>query len=266
MNPVSYALSALEFSIPREILEKVFLSNIWQNAKQPYSLHARIREQVIEGRVNIDCNLMHGTEATIPLIGVPKEQIDMFMWVYRIPKFLTQGRTITRALSVSFGEGAIIGATNMAPSQGNALMDAAAGLLNSSLPIPIIASSNCQVIGENTVLIQDNMALPVNIYLRVWLENDANMNHIQPASFPQYAKLVELAVKAHIWVKCQIPMDRAFIFSGSELGRFGSIIDGYADANEQYCTHRDEVWAKVAYMNDKMAHTRALKRIMGGLH
>jgi hypothetical protein len=266
MNPISYALAQLDYTIPREIMEKVFISNIWNKSKSPLSLHARIREEVIEKRVLTDCNLMHGTEAAIPLAGVPKEQIDMFMWVYRVPKFMTQNRTITRALSVSFGEGAIIGATNMAPSQGNAMLDAAAGLLNSSLPIPIIASANCQVIGENVILIQDNMALPVNIYLRCWLENDQNMNHIQPASYPQFAKLVEYAVKAHIWVKCQIPMDRAFIFSGSELGRFGSIIESYAEANDMYATHRDEVWVRVAHMNDKIAHTRALKRTLGGLH
>jgi hypothetical protein len=61
-------------------------------------------------------------------------------------------------------------------------------------------------------------------------------------------------------------MDRAFIFSGSELGRFGSIIESYAEANDMYVTHRDEVWVRVAHMNDKIAHTRALKRTLGGLH
>lgn len=265
MNPISYALKQLRYSIPVEILEKIFISSIWHNAKQPVSLDARIREEVIEDRVLPDCNLKYGTEATIQLFDLPKEQVDMFMWIYRIPKFKTQGRTIVRALSVSFGEGTYVGATSVAPRQGNAMLEATMGLFNSAMPIPIVSTANVQVIGENVILVQDNMALPINVYLRCWLENDSNMNHIQPTSYAKFAEMVELAVKAHIWVKCQIPMDRAFIFSGAELGRFGSIIDSYAESNEMYKTFRDEKWGKIALMNDRMAHNRIIRRNIGGL-
>lgn len=266
MNPISYALKQLRYSIPIEILEKVFVSSIWHRANQPISLDARIREDVIEDRVLPDCNLKYGQQMTISLIDLPKEQVDLFMWVYRIPKFKTQGRTIVRALNVSFGDGTYVGTTSVAPMQGNALLEAATGVFNAASPIPIVSTANVQIIGENVILIQDNMALPVNVYLRCWVENDANMNHIQPTSYSKFAEMVELAVKAHIWVKCQIPMDRAFIFSGAELGRFGSIIDSYAEANEMYKTFREERWGKIAIMNDRIAHDRIIRRNLGGLN
>ena len=266
MNPITYALKQLRYSIPVEILEKVFVSTIWDDDDLTISLDARIREEVIEERVLVDCNLRYGQEITVNLTDLPKEQIDLFMWVYRIPKFKTQGRTIVRALNISFGDGTYVGSTAVAPLQGKALLEATTGLYNSMSPIPVISTANVTVIGENVVLIQDNMALPVNVYLRCWVENDSNLNHIQPTSYSKFAKMVEHAVKAHIWVKCQIPMDRAFIFSGAELGRFGSIIDSYADQNEMYETYRDERWGRIAMMNDLIAHSRVIRRNLGGLH
>jgi hypothetical protein len=264
MNPITYSLQQLRYQIPKEILEKVFLSNLNYRTIQATTLDTRIRQEVIESRVLVDCNLAGGTETHIPLSDLPKEFIDPFTAIYRIPKTMTQGRTITRALSVSFGEGAIMGASNIAPTQGNALLDAAAGVLNSALPIPIVSTAQVQLIGENTVMIADNMALPVNIFLRCWLENDENFNHIQPTSYKNFAKLVELATKAYIYINAQIPMDKAFIHAGSELGRFKDIIDGYADANEQYDTHYNEVWRKTAYLNDYNAHRRHCQRVLGG--
>lgn len=264
MNPITYSLQQLRFAIPREILEKVFISNMNHRLIQPTSLDTRIRQEVIEQRVLVDCNLAGGTETHIPLSTLPKEFIDSYTAIYRIPKNMTQGRTITRALSVSYGEGAIMGVVNVAPTQGNAYLDAASGVLAASLPIPIVSTAQCQLIGENVVMIADNMALPVNIFLRCWLENDENFNHIQPTSYKAFSKLIELAVKAYIYINAQIPMDRAFIHAGSELGRFKEIVDGYSDANEQYETHFNEVWRKTAYLNDYNAHRRHCQRILGG--
>lgn len=266
MNPITYSLDRLHYAIPREILEKTFISNINHRTLIPVSLDARIRELVIEPRVLVDCNLVAGTEMYFPLIQVPREIVDMFNYVYRIPKFMTQGRRITQALSVSFGEGAVLAGSNLAPSNGNALLDATSGVLNSALPIPLVSTAQCQLIGENTVLINDNMALPNNIYLRCWVENDESFNHIQPASYPAFSKLVELAVKAYIYINSLVIMDKAYIFAGAELGRYKEIVDSYADANEMYETHRDEKWRKTAFMNDYQAHTRQLRRTLGGAH
>jgi len=265
MNPITKALQELGYRIPRAILEKTFLSNLQPFSYTPTSLDARIRETVIEPRVMVDCNLMGGTEATIPLGGVPRQQIDSFTYVCRIPKKLTQGRTITRALSISYGQVGMLGTSSNIPQQGtSALMDAAGGLLASALPIPAVSTAQCQLIGENVIMVIDTVSIPQDIYLRCWLENDTAFNHLQPTSYKDFAKLVEFAVKSYIYNHNQIPMDRAYIQGGFELGQFKSIVDGYADAEENYQTYLNEVWRKVALLNDFHGKRRHISLVTGG--
>ena len=264
MNAINYALNNLKAVIPKEILQKVFLS-LWEyNNLYPTSLDARIKEEVIYNRVMVDCNLLGGTETWIRLNGLPRENPDHYTWIYRIPKHLTQGRSIVAALSVSFGEGAIVGSTNLIPVRGNSLQDAASGLLNTSNPIPLISSAKVTLVGDNTILIADNMALPTNVFLRCWLENDSEMTHLNPRSFRAFAKLVEYAVKNYIYVNALIPMDAGELFAGRELGRFKEIIDGYSDANEMYMTQLNEVMGRVFELNDSEAQRRHIQLMIGG--
>lgn len=265
MNPVTKALQELGYRIPRAVLEKTFLSNIRPFSLMPTSLDARIREIVIEPRVMVDCNLMGGTEVHIPLGGVPRQQMDNFTFVYRVPKNLTQGRTITRALSVTYGQTGYIGHTSNIPvRESSAIMDAASGMINSLLPIPMVSTAQCQLIGENTVMVNDTVAVPADIWLRCWIENDAGFNHLQPTSYKDFSRLVELAVKSYIYNHNVITMDRAYIHAGMELGQFKAIIDSYADAEENYQTFLNEVWRKVALLNDFHGKRRHISRITGG--
>lgn len=264
MNPITYALNHVKQVIPKEILNRVFISQQNYNFVIPVSLDSRIREEVINPVVMVDCNIIAGVETWIRLNGIPRENPDPFTFIYRIPKTVTQGRSIISALSVSFGEGAVIGATNLIPVRGNSLQDAGAGLLHSSNPIPMISTAKCQLIGENVVAIMDNMALPTNIFLRCWLENDSEMNHINPRSYLDFARLVEYAVKRYIYTNAIIPMDMGELFAGSQIGRFKETIDGYSDAHEMYVTAREE-WGRVASLNDFESHRRHLQAMIGGL-
>lgn len=265
MNPVGYSLKQVRQKIPKEVLNKIFLSNVEHRFRQPTSVDVEIRQKVIEDRVMVDCNLVGGTETWIDLTSLPRENIDPYSWVYRIPKHMTNNRSITRALSIGYGTGVPIGMGYNQPAKSNALMDAAAGLINSNSPIAQISTAEVQLVGENTILVSNAMTLPMTAYLRCWLENDSAFNHIQPTSYMDFATLVVLATKAYIWVNAQIPMDKGFIFAGNELGRFTSIVDSYSDANEMYETHFNETWRKVAHFNDPVAHKRHLTMISGGL-
>lgn len=265
MTPITYALNHVRKVIPRQILDKTFLSNWQYNNTFPISLDQRIREDVINNRVMVDCNLLGGTEIWVRLNGLVRENPDAWTWIYRIPKSLTQGRSIVAALSVSFGEGAVVGATNLIPVRGNSLQDAAAGLLNSSNPIPMIATAKTHLIGDNVVLISDNMALPTNIFLRCWIENDSEMTNLNPRSYRAFAKLTELAVKSFIYNEMVIKMDMGEIFGGVQLGRFKEIVDSYSDAEEMYMTHLNEVMGRVFELNDAEGQRRHIQLMVGGL-
>lgn len=265
MNPVTYALEQVRFQIPLAILEKTFISNIDRRVLAPLSLNTRIREAVIDARVIPDCNLVGGTQAFISLLNLPVRYIDNFTYVYTIPKDRTQGRRISRALSISYGQGSVMGSTNLGQTNSSPMLDAAAGVMQAQQPLPPVATAYCQMIGENVVMITDNAGLPPDIWLRCWLENDENLNHIQPTSYGEFAKLVVFAVKAYIYVNNQIPMDRAYIMAGAELGAYKNTVDGYSDANQNY-EDQKIVWQKVAHFNDFEASNRYHKAISGGLY
>lgn len=266
MNPITKALQDLRYAIPKEILEKTFISKQYANYVSPVSLDARIREEVIEKRVMVDCNLVGGTQVAIPLEGIPREQVDYFTYVFRIPKNRTQGRTIVRVISVSFGQGNIVGHTNLGFQGSNPLLDAANQMISSHLPIPQVSTAYATLVGENTVAIVDSIALPTNIFLRCWIENDENLNHLSPASYQHFTKLVELAVKSYVYINNQIPMDQNYIFAGHEIGKFKEIIDEYRDAEENYRDFLNTTWRKTALLNDFHGKRRHIAALTGGGH
>ncbi|MOA51142.1 hypothetical protein D3C78_1742520 [compost metagenome] len=73
-----------------------------------------------------------------------------------------------------------------------------------------------------------------------------------------------LATKAYIFTNIALPMDQAELSGGMALGRFKEIVDGYADAYEQYEQYFEETWRKVAIFNDPEANKRHLKLLTGG--
>lgn len=266
-NAITYALQQVQYEIPKDILTKVFITLTGANPRVPMSLDARIREMVIEPRVLTDINLFGGKEITIPLDNVPFEMIDRFNYVYRVPKSLTGGATITRAINVGYGEGsvqanAMLGAARYGGSQ---VADAAAGVLASQNAIAMVSTAYCHVVGDNVIHVMDTTAIPTRVFLRCWVTHDDQLTHLMPTTYPHFAKLCLFAVKAHIYVNSQIVMDRGFIVSGGELGRFKDIVDGYSDANENYNTFLMEKWRKIALLNDQVASARHAKIVTGGL-
>lgn len=51
---------------------------------------------------------------------------------------------------------------------------------------------------------------------------------------------------------------------GVALGAILSIVEGYADANELYQEHREQILGKVLYMQDDGRMNRHIKLMMGG--
>lgn len=269
MNPIQKAISDVKAAIPREILERTFMKpdNVALGQRQsfnPTSLDFRIRTLVIEGNVLPDCNLVGGTEVTIPLVEVLPQWISDYNVLYRIPKHLTQNRSILRLIHMTFGDGGVVGSMNLAIQGRSAMMDAAQGVLQAHLPIPIISTANMEIVGENVVLVKDNITMPGNPYLRCVIEGDSELNHLQPTSYRHFSKLVVLATKQYIFNNIAIPMDQAALSGGMALGRIREIVDGYSDAYEQYDEYFETVWRKVAIFNDPTSNARILKMITGG--
>ena len=245
-------------------MEKTFLQPQWIQRGIPVSVDSRIREEVIDRRVMVDCNLFGGMEAVIPLESLTPERMDPFTAIYRIPKDMTQGRTITTVYSASFGENTRMPGANVHQTNNSHLMGAAGEVLDGAMEIPNVSTAYVQLIGENTVLIEGQLSLPSNIFLRCMLTHDQEMSSIKPSSYHAFSRLVVLATKAHIYQQNMIRMDMGQLHAGMQLGTFKEIIDEYADANELYYTHLQEVWRSTATLNDEERRRRHLKMLVGG--
>lgn len=118
--------------------------------------------------------------------------------------------------------------------------------------MPIVTTSNCELIGDNIVLVQDNIQnLSNQMGLVCTVDNDAEMNSINPATFPLYAQLVELAVKAYIYNNINLSVDQGMLHAGMNFGRIREVLDNYADANELYRELFTTRWQKASFTNDR---------------
>lgn len=267
MNPIQKAIMDVKFKIPPQILQAAFVHREFGHRPLPIDVDALIRDRVINARVMVDCNLVGGQQVEIPLTSVRAEYLDPTTLIYRIPKALTQGRTISRLLSLGIGFGTMSmgnGVLNRNSYGYSAVMDAADAVMASQAPIPMVSTAYLHLIAENTVMVTEQIALPSNVILRCYLENDEEFSQLRPTAFPKFSRLVELAVKAHIYNELSIPMGQGQLVGGMELGKFREIIDGFADSNELYDTYLQETWNKVALMNDSMSRERHLRMVSGG--
>jgi len=265
MLAVQKALDEVRFTIPREILEVVFTPKNIKWRSNPPSLDEQIMAAVVRPRVLVDCDLVGGTEAFIPLDGIPYERHDDYTSVYRIPKDRTQGRSINSVLNITFSDPSKVSSYGVAAGQQNTMMlQVGSSVMDAQGSIPVTSTAKIQLIGENVVMVRDTVILPANVYLRCILANDENMAGLQMRSYHHFAKLVVLAVKAHVFNNYAIQMDVGQLLGGMQLGRFKEIVDTYADSNELYDTYLHEKMQKVLFMSDNESHTRFLKQIIGG--
>lgn len=263
MNAIKKALDEIRYNIPRTILEEAFISQQLRGRGLAVSLDTKIRELVLDPRVLVDCDIVGGVEITIDLSQLMPELVNPGVALYRIPKSLTQGRSITSALSLSFGRGAATGIGGYS-NNNSALLGAVQGVLDSALPIPVVAIGDVSLVGENTVMVSDQYVIGGDVWLRCLVSNDPELNNISPASYHNFCELSVLAVKAYIFNHLIIPMDEGQLHAGMQLGRFREIVDGYADANELYREFLNEKWRVTAFHNDPERHRRHLKLILGG--
>lgn len=265
MGPIDIAVAQMKFKIPRRILEAVFVryDGNWREA--PESIDEAIMAAVIRPRVLVMMDLIGGTEAIIPISGADHKRYNDYTSVYRFPKDMTGGRSILSVLNVTFADPVRANTYGMGSMCGSStVMQAGQAVMNSHAAIPITSTAKIQVIGENTVMVRDSVVLPANVFLRCILANDSNMSHIQIRSYRPFIKLVEFAVKSYIFNEYILEMDVAELKAGQALGRFKEVIDGYADAEENFEEHLTTVMAKVSFMNDGETYGRHLKSLIGG--
>ena len=281
MNPIKYSIDMmLRIGIPKAILNVAFLSRLMSPREANlFTLAAKLREEIIDNRVLIDINLVAATMMTIPLRMCERLESDYYNSVWRVPKELTQGKAIisvdeliaasANVMTIDGGYGqnspGVYTPTMAGYGSVGAVAGAAQQMFNSSMPVPNMMNALCYLVGENVIMVKDIVIVPTSMFFRVFVENDSNLNHIQPAYYTTFYELVLLATKAHIYNNVVIEQDNAFIASGGELNRFREIVDTYSDAAEAYIEKLDE-WACCAITNDPESQRQFYQLGIGGGH
>jgi hypothetical protein len=271
MSPVSKAIADVKRMIPPQILQVAFLDknygpNVFQFARNhsAFNVDAMIRERVVEARVMEDCNMTGGTMLVVPLSGLEQEYYNQATVVVRIPHDRTQNRRITRVIGVMIGLETLPSSYHYGMNNYSDMLSAGAQVVASHTSMPIQSTARVQLIGENTVMISDQSILPTTMQLMCYVEYDADFTQMRSMTVSKFTKLVEYAVKAHIYNELVIPIAEGEMRGGMDLGKFKEIVDGYADANENYETYREETWIKVQMLDDFHSRNRHLRAIMGG--
>lgn len=272
MNAIDKALQEIRAKIPLGILQRAFVNSIEQHKIVPVSLDSVILDRVISQRVWTDCSLHNAQQMLIPLNELRPTQPDAYSYIYRVPKSMTNGRSIMSVLDVVYyiAQGwASYGGSNSnsyASPTGcgsSPLLGAGKAVKDADGPIPLISTANAQIIGENVILINDNSGLVVTGGAHVMLAHDEQFSNIKPALYRAFGHLCTLAVKSWIFNNLELDIDRNELWSGMEIGKFKEIVDRYADAEELYQEYLDTTWKKAQLTNDHVSSQRIIRQLFG---
>lgn len=262
-SPLQKAIFEVRQEIPLPILEATFLDRRFSRFPPIASVDEMIREKVIEARVLVDCNLTGGTQVVIPLTGLHIDHWETSTMVIQIPKDRTQNRRISRTTSVIFGIQTVPGHQTYGLGNESDMMAAAAQVYASHASIPIQSTANVSLIAENTIMIMDQVMVPGSMQLLCYLEHDLDFTAMRSMTISKFTKLVEFAVKAYVYKELTIKMAEGYMAGGIDLGRFKEIVDGYADANENYKNYLNDVWIKVQVLDDHTSRNRFYRTLLG---
>lgn len=268
MNAISYALADIYRDINETILNIAFRENA-QIVNQRISLDERIMSQVIRPQVLLDTDLVGSQAIFLSLHDCNVKQLDAVTYVIEVPKTLTAQRSIISVETLlcdttisNAGITSMLGVNtniaNVSPvvSQGLTMMN------NLSLAT-VVQTSRLEVIGENTILVMDPAISFMDGVLRCRIANADNLANLNPTAYIKFSTLCRHAVKAFIYTKLKLQLDKGYIYGGHELGVINEIVDTYADSRANYEEFLTTVWKKVMYLNNPVNKERLITMALG---
>jgi len=256
MDAITKALIDIKFTIPKDILDLAFVKRYQYYTAEFISVDKLIIDNVIEAKVLPDLNSVRGQEISISLeqCQISKVSPDSFRYetVIKVPPRVLNGRNIISPLSVILE----YGPTNS--GMPNYFLQLAEAAVNSRSATTGFSTTDLELIGNNTVLIHENLPLVIG-YLNVLIENDKNMNNLNPKFYNIFGELCTWATKAYIYNTLLIDLNKGLILGGHELSVIKDTIDSYQDAYEQYQTLLKEKMGKILFINDDKAYSKYIQ-------
>lgn len=249
MNAVQYILDRVFTSVPRELLERAFVSHPLYGYRDGFSTEELVRRAVIVDRVLPDLNVAGGQQITVP-IGQLSPTVTEAGYMYRIPLQSTQGRHITSVLSIEstgFADGMV----------GSGLSSAADAVLSAAAGPVATGSAQVYLVGPNTVMVTESIPT-AGTYLRCVLENDPQLANINQRYWSRLSELCILATKMIIYNKLSIALGESGSNGGSTNTYMRAALDEMADSGTLYNEMLNTKMARISILQDRQAHNRVI--------
>ena len=264
VTAINVLLNEMYFNIPREIINLAFTQN--NNYRNPSTtVDDEITTEVLRKRVMVDLNLASQETVNIPLQFCETIYRDISKVAYFIPKTLTNGRSIISVHNTlsNFYMNGDIAMSGRSDVEGSSILDNALTLRNNLDSVNITQTARIDLIGENTILIDEGIISDMDVSVTAVLENDANLNNINPRAFKVLAEGFVLAVKAHIYTNTIITLNKGIVYAGHELSIIKDIIDEYREANQDYNEWYKTKWKKAAFTQNDKAMEKYVSMMLG---
>ena len=262
MNALSYAINKIKMiDIPTEILNIAFTEyNTFGN--RMFSLDEKIISTFVRPVVLVDMNVVGGVHLTVSLDRCNLRDLNEREYIVEVPKNVVGGASILSALSITTGPMLNYGASNLGSS--SQLLNAGETTMDNMSEGSVMQTARLQVIGENTILVQDVAAIRLTGgSLRLVVTNNDNLENITTRAYPAFKHLVMLGLRAYIYNYVKVKMDKGYIYSGHELGIIKETISEWNDASTMYEEYLRGTWAKIAYINNKQSMSRSVSSMIG---
>lgn len=239
MDAITYSLSQLYLTIPRELLNEVFKPSL--NLR---SLDGIIKEKIIVGIVLPACNLYSGKIKKVRLLSsyaIPTTDIGTFYpasscnyTYFKVPKEVTENRKIIHALDIGYPMESYANFGFASSIGGNTIESMAATALSSFtespqtlVPVPI-------VMDDNIIRLDPPQLSFTEWILSCMLEYDSNFTNVYPNMYEAISEMVRYATESYIYNDLIMKIDHAELVGGRNLGVMKNIVEEYKGSYEKY--------------------------------
>lgn len=267
MDAIQMALQHLYFNIPMELLINIFKPML-RNA----TLDECIRNDVIDGKVLNDVNLMGGAKTTIPLKAenaiycpppTPYAMVAGQYSVYKIPPEDREYRNIVSVQGIrypyNFNSYSGIPQPFTNGMYGATMGDLASAAINAQTFANVSPTPAPKLLQGDMVQLMPPQMVHMDWVLECRLEWDRNFTSMDPTAIHSFIDLIYTAVRGYIYTQGIFEASRTFLSAGQELNVMKEMIEEGKQYIEQYpeklkifcgatLLSRDEVGSMLAFM------------------
>ncbi len=245
-NPFQIVMLRITQNIPKDLLTIAVRHFNKENHKN-YTITSFIQEHIMARIVLPEANLSGGLIKTIPLQNSWIETTSMDHGgyagddgpysLYRIPPEVRDNKPISNLLSIQYPYNTYLGGgvnSSDIGLGGYCLVDQLDEVLNSYTLARPRNHPVGRLLSGDLVRITPTQYSVQNWLMTCRIDFDSTFTNLNAHAIPVLADLVMYAMKQWIHTNLMIDIDRAAVETGADIGTIKSIVEGYADAGQQY--------------------------------